>query len=134
MTTEAIPDLGRKRLRHKAYGAFGGGFHGPSLEVWSGRRAPSGGHRRGACAVGTVRLRESGGRLARGTGMMTGRDGSTVAGGLTRHVPVLGRAALDLLNVRDGGIYVDGTFGAGGYSRAILEAANTQVIAIDRDQ
>ena len=33
------------------------------------------------------------------------------------------------LNVRDGGIYIDGTFGAGGYSRAILDAADTQVIA-----
>lgn len=66
--------------------------------------------------------------------MMAGSDGSTVAGGLARHVPVLGRAALEFLNVRDGGIYIDGTFGAGGYSRAILAAANAQVIAIDRDQ
>jgi 16S rRNA (cytosine1402-N4)-methyltransferase len=65
---------------------------------------------------------------------MAGGDGSTVAGGLVRHIPVLGRAALEFLNVRDGGVYIDGTFGAGGYSRAILEAANTQVIAIDRDQ
>jgi 16S rRNA (cytosine1402-N4)-methyltransferase len=65
---------------------------------------------------------------------MTGSDGSTVAGGLARHVPVLGRAALEFLDVRDGGVYIDGTFGAGGYSRAILAAANTQVIAIDRDQ
>jgi 16S rRNA (cytosine1402-N4)-methyltransferase len=65
---------------------------------------------------------------------MAGSDGSTVAGGLARHVPVLGRAALEFLNVRDGGVYIDGTFGAGGYSRAILDAANTQVIAIDRDQ
>ncbi len=65
---------------------------------------------------------------------MAGSDGSTVAGGLARHVPVLGRAALEFLNVRDGGVYIDGTFGAGGYTRAILEAANTQVIAIDRDQ
>jgi 16S rRNA (cytosine1402-N4)-methyltransferase len=32
-----------------------------------------------------------------------------------------------------GGIYVDGTFGAGGYSRAILEAADCTVYAIDRD-
>jgi 16S rRNA (cytosine1402-N4)-methyltransferase len=47
---------------------------------------------------------------------------------------VLGRAALEFLNVRAGGVYIDGTFGAGGYSRAILDAANTQVIAIDRDQ
>jgi 16S rRNA (cytosine1402-N4)-methyltransferase len=65
--------------------------------------------------------------------MMAGSD-SSVAGGLARHVPVLGRAALDALNVRDGGIYIDGTFGAGGYSRAILDAADTQVVAIDRDQ
>ena len=35
---------------------------------------------------------------------------------------------------RDGGIYIDGTFGAGGYSRAILGAADAQVIGIDRDQ
>jgi 16S rRNA (cytosine1402-N4)-methyltransferase len=34
---------------------------------------------------------------------------------------------------RDGGIYVDGTFGAGGYSRAILEFAAARVYAIDRD-
>ena len=66
--------------------------------------------------------------------MMAGSDGSTVAGGPARHTPVLGRAALEHLKPRDGGIYIDGTFGAGGYSRAILEAANTQVIAIDRDQ
>jgi 16S rRNA (cytosine1402-N4)-methyltransferase len=56
------------------------------------------------------------------------------AGGSARHVPVLGRAAIEALKVRDGGVYVDGTFGAGGYSRAILDAADTQVIAIDRDQ
>jgi Predicted S-adenosylmethionine-dependent methyltransferase involved in cell envelope biogenesis len=31
-----------------------------------------------------------------------------------RHVPVLARPALELLNIRDGGIYIDGTFGAGG--------------------
>ncbi|HEB79822.1 MAG TPA: 16S rRNA (cytosine(1402)-N(4))-methyltransferase RsmH, partial [Rhodospirillales bacterium] len=34
---------------------------------------------------------------------------------------------------RDGGIYVDATFGAGGYSRAILEAAKCDVWGIDRD-
>jgi 16S rRNA (cytosine1402-N4)-methyltransferase len=56
------------------------------------------------------------------------------AGGSARHVPVLGRAAIEALKIHDGGIYVDGTFGAGGYSRAILDAADTQVIAIDRDQ
>jgi 16S rRNA (cytosine1402-N4)-methyltransferase len=66
--------------------------------------------------------------------MMADGDGPAVAGGLARHVPVLARPALELLNVRDGGIYIDGTFGAGGYTRAILSAANSQVIGIDRDQ
>lgn len=50
------------------------------------------------------------------------------------HIPVLGREAVEYLNVRDGGIYIDGTFGGGGYTRAILAAANCRVIAIDRDQ
>jgi 16S rRNA (cytosine1402-N4)-methyltransferase len=50
-----------------------------------------------------------------------------------RHIPVLGREVLVWLKPRDGGTYVDATFGAGGYSRAILEAGNTRVIGIDRD-
>jgi 16S rRNA (cytosine1402-N4)-methyltransferase len=66
--------------------------------------------------------------------MMAGSDGPAVAGGPARHVPVLARSVLELLNIRDGGIFIDGTFGAGGYTRAILAAANTQVIGIDRDQ
>jgi 16S rRNA (cytosine1402-N4)-methyltransferase len=67
--------------------------------------------------------------------MMVGRDGDTaVDGGLARHLPVLLRPAIEFLNVRDGGVYIDGTFGAGGYSKAILAAANTRVIGIDRDR
>ena len=50
------------------------------------------------------------------------------------HTPVLLREVLDILRPRDGGIYVDGTFGRGGYSRAILEAADCTVYAIDRDR
>jgi len=66
--------------------------------------------------------------------MTAGSDGfAAVVGGPALHIPVLGRPALDFLNVRDGGIYIDGTFGAGGYSRAILAAANCKVIGIDRD-
>ena len=51
-----------------------------------------------------------------------------------RHIPVLGREAIEMLKPRDGGIYVDATFGAGGYSRAILDVAGTKVIGIDRDR
>jgi 16S rRNA (cytosine1402-N4)-methyltransferase len=51
-----------------------------------------------------------------------------------RHIPVLGREVLTSLQPREGGIYVDATFGAGGYSRAILQTAQTRVIGIDRDR
>src|SRR6185437_2791332 len=51
-----------------------------------------------------------------------------------RHIPVLGREAVAMLAPRDGGIYVDATFGAGGYSRMILDLAATRVIGIDRDR
>jgi 16S rRNA (cytosine1402-N4)-methyltransferase len=51
-----------------------------------------------------------------------------------RHVPVLGRQAIEMLNVRDGGMYVDATFGAGGYSRAILDTSGTRIVGIDRDR
>jgi 16S rRNA (cytosine1402-N4)-methyltransferase len=51
-----------------------------------------------------------------------------------RHIPVLGREAVDMLGLRDGGLYVDATFGAGGYSRAILDTPGTRVIGIDRDR
>jgi 16S rRNA (cytosine1402-N4)-methyltransferase len=40
---------------------------------------------------------------------------------------------LAALAPRSGGIYVDGTFGAGGYSQGFLEAADCRVFAIDRD-
>ena len=52
---------------------------------------------------------------------------------LARHVPVLLSQVLAHLNPQDGEAYIDGTFGAGGYTRAILEAARCRVLAIDRD-
>jgi 16S rRNA (cytosine1402-N4)-methyltransferase len=51
-----------------------------------------------------------------------------------RHIPVLGREAVEMLGPRDGRIYVDATFGAGGYSGAILDIGGTRVIGIDRDR
>jgi 16S rRNA (cytosine1402-N4)-methyltransferase len=39
-----------------------------------------------------------------------------------------------MLKPGDGGIYVDATFGAGGYAQAILDAADTRLIGIDRDR
>jgi 16S rRNA (cytosine1402-N4)-methyltransferase len=51
-----------------------------------------------------------------------------------RHVSVLGRQAVEMLAPRAGGVYVDATFGAGGYSRSILELPGTRVIGIDRDR
>ena len=66
--------------------------------------------------------------------MMRGRDsGLAVDGGLARHVPVLLRAVTQFLDVREGGVYIDGTFGAGGYAQAIL-AAGGSVVGIDRDR
>lgn len=65
-------------------------------------------------------------------GRGSGQPGS--AGGLARHIPVMLREVLSQLSPKDGALYIDGTFGAGGYTRAILEAANCKVIGIDRDQ
>jgi 16S rRNA (cytosine1402-N4)-methyltransferase len=48
------------------------------------------------------------------------------------HVPVLLHEAMDALDPREGGVYVDGTFGAGGYTRALLDRG-ARVIALDRD-
>ncbi|MCK0198213.1 16S rRNA (cytosine(1402)-N(4))-methyltransferase RsmH [Ancylobacter sp. 6x-1] len=55
------------------------------------------------------------------------------AGGPARHLPVMLREVVAHLAPKDDATYVDGTFGAGGYSRAILEAARCRVIGIDRD-
>lgn len=50
-----------------------------------------------------------------------------------KHIPVLLDDVVDVLAPRDGAVYVDATFGAGGYSRALLEAADCTVWGIDRD-
>lgn len=49
------------------------------------------------------------------------------------HLPVMLDEVLDTLAPQDGDIIIDGTFGGGGYSRAILKAARCSVVGIDRD-
>src|SRR5262249_35089483 len=96
-------------------------------------RAPRTGHSdfaRSAAVPG------GGAKSPRSTGMMAGRGGGDpgAAGGPARHIPVLASQVVEFLNPRDGGLIIDATFGAGGYTRAILQAANCRVIGIDRDQ
>ena len=49
------------------------------------------------------------------------------------HVPVLCAEVVEALAPETGDLIVDGTFGAGGYTRAILSAAEARVIGVDRD-
>lgn len=66
--------------------------------------------------------------------MMAGRGtGFTAAGGPARHIPVMLSEVLQTLEPSDGKQFIDGTFGAGGYTLALLEAARCRVLAIDRD-
>ena len=49
------------------------------------------------------------------------------------HISVLGQEVVDVLDPQAGDVIVDGTFGAGGYTRSILAAGDCTVVAIDRD-
>ena len=50
-----------------------------------------------------------------------------------KHIPVMLKEVLQYLSPKDGEVYVDATFGNGGYTEAILNSADCKVIAIDRD-
>ncbi len=63
--------------------------------------------------------------------MMAG-TGAIAGGGPARHIPVLLREALKALAPLEGATIIDATFGAGGYSKALLDAG-ASVVAIDRD-
>ncbi|MBN8941653.1 MAG: 16S rRNA (cytosine(1402)-N(4))-methyltransferase RsmH [Rhizobiales bacterium] len=67
--------------------------------------------------------------------MTTGRGmtGTDAAGGPARHVPVLLAEVIAALALRPDALVIDGTFGAGGYTGAILDVPDTRVVAIDRD-
>ncbi len=62
-----------------------------------------------------------------------GDEAFLAAGGPARHVPVLRDEAMSALALREGGLYLDATFGAGGFTRAILAVPGTKVLALDRD-
>ncbi|WP_198598266.1 16S rRNA (cytosine(1402)-N(4))-methyltransferase RsmH [Mangrovicella endophytica] len=64
--------------------------------------------------------------------MMAGDNGHPVVGGPAPHIPVLLSEVLEALQPKAGERHIDGTFGAGGYTRAILDAG-ADVVAIDRD-
>ncbi len=51
----------------------------------------------------------------------------------SRHVPVMLDETLTQLDIKDGGIYVDATYGHGGYTKAMLNEADCVVYAVDRD-
>jgi len=53
--------------------------------------------------------------------------------GEARHIPVLAREAVAALDPKPHGRYLDATFGAGGYTRLLLETQETRVLALDRD-
>ena len=50
-----------------------------------------------------------------------------------RHIPVMLAEVLQYLKPQKGEVYVDATFGNGGYTKAILDKADCKVIALDRD-
>lgn len=50
------------------------------------------------------------------------------------HQPVLVEEMLVALNPKDGEIYIDATYGGGGYTKRILDTVDCQVVAIDRDR
>lgn len=64
---------------------------------------------------------------------MMSSEKRTAAENTPQHIPVMLDEVLHALRPQDGGVYVDGTFGAGGYTRAILEQADCAVYGIDRD-
>lgn len=53
---------------------------------------------------------------------------------MSGHIPVMLPEVLSALKPSDGETYIDGTFGGGGYTRAILASAACKVLGVDRDE
>ena len=49
------------------------------------------------------------------------------------HFPVMLNEVINICSPANGGLFIDCTFGGGGYSKKILSYSNTKVIALDRD-
>ena len=50
-----------------------------------------------------------------------------------KHIPVMLNEVIKICSPQSSGVYLDCTFGAGGYSKAILKFKGTKVVALDRD-
>ena len=59
---------------------------------------------------------------------------ATMSSGNLEHFPVMLDKILSIITPQHGGTFIDCTFGAGGYTKAILNFPNTKVIALDRDR
>ena len=54
---------------------------------------------------------------------------------MSKHIPVMPERAIELLDVKEGGIYVDGTLGRGGHSKLILDRlGNGKLYCFDLDE
>lgn len=67
---------------------------------------------------------------------MAKKSDSILSNGAAYHTPVLYAEALEALQIKPGGVYVDCTFGGGGHSKGILEQLNQQgkLYAFDQDK
>jgi len=59
---------------------------------------------------------------------------ATIISERKKHYPVLLSEIISIITPQYGGTFIDCTFGQGGYTKKILEFANTKIIALDRDK